>query len=61
MLLRARDRQLHRLHADHLPVAALSVEGEQAASVQQDLDRGIGLQAAFEHRVDITRNHAGAV
>ena len=61
VLLRARHGHVHGLLADHLTVTALAVQRQQRACVQQGLDAGIRCEAAFEHGIDIARQHAHAV
>ena len=55
------NRQAHGLLADHLTIAALSVQGQHAADVHGDAGRCIGFEAALEHRINIARQHAHAV
>jgi len=61
VLAGAGNAQLHGLHAGDLAVAALAVQREQRASVEQHLHARIGRQATFEHGVHIARHHAHAV
>ena len=57
----ALDAQRHRLAADHLAEAGLAIEPQQRAGVELGAHVGIGLQAALEERIGITRQHADAV
>ena len=61
VLLRPLDAERHRLGADDLAVALVAVEREQRAAVGTDLHVRVGLEAAFQHRVDVARRHADAV
>jgi hypothetical protein len=53
--------QGHGLLTDHLPVAALAVQRQQAAAVEVHLGGGVGLEPAFEHGVHVARHHADPV
>ena len=61
LLLRAGNAQAHGLFTHNLPVTALAIKREQAADVEVDFDARVGFQAAFQHRVDVTRQHAHAM
>ena len=51
----------HGLLARDLAITALSVQAEHGAGVEQNFDAGVGLQTAFEHRIDVARRHAHAM
>ena len=57
----ARDAERHGLVADGLAEAGLAVEREQRAAVEPGQHGCVGLQAAFEKRVRVARQHAHAV
>ena len=61
MALRSLDRHLHRVAADHLAVALAAIERKQRAGVERRRRMLIRREAALEHRVDVTRDHADAV
>ncbi len=55
------EHQFHRLLADGLAVALLTIQAEQHAAVEPDRDLCVGLEVLLEHGVDIARRHADAV
>ena len=57
----ARHAECHGLFSDDLAVAALAVQREHGADVQQHAHSGVGAKAAFKQRVHIARQHAHAV
>ncbi len=61
VLLGAGHAQLHGLNASDLAIATLGIQGQQTARIQQHLDARVGLEATFQHRIDVTRHHAHAM
>ena len=61
VLARALDAERHRLEADHLPVALAAVEPQHDAGVEPDLGMLVHREPAFEHRIDVARDHPDAV
>ena len=61
VLFGAFNAHLHGLLANHLTIAALAVQRQHVAQIEQGFDGGIGFQAAFQHRGDVARQHADAV
>ena len=61
VLARPGDAERHRLVADHLTVAVLTVERQQGAAVLADGDVGVDREATLQHRIDVARHHADAV
>ena len=61
VLLCALDRHLHGVAADHLAIAFAAIEREKRAGIERRLGMLVGREAAFEHRVDVARDHADAM
>ena len=61
MLLGAIDGKPHGLLAHNLPVPALAVYRQHRADIQVHLDACVGLEASFQHRINVPGQHANAM